>query len=1026
MMMNDCQPKRPPRMTRPMNKDSSASLLMNTIRALTQSRDPDDRDREEARLESQYQKTDALLDALIENHHADLMSAMNIYSSVSNDLKKESELLRKLIESSESARDLLRLDLGELRKLLLEILETKHVSEMLEEYDNVSRVPEQINELTGKKHYLHATKLLIKSIDTLETDLQPVESLKTVKSDLLAKKEQMYSMMIDELHRHVYVRCSGNILKKFKRTASERRHANVDGQDPPSRKVSVADLLSPALIQNTGQPKRRSPNFTSQNDLNLEREIIENPNEQDPESDTRHFIAIIIECLCLLKKIPDTVRAISERTEKELSNIVQRTARELIGASPSKNQASVIKFLDGPVAVSSRCTHILENDSHPAYLLYELCELLFQQFRSVVTMHETTVIPYLKKAACRNSQLESSITFYNVGDIWAKVQSVLEKEVIEKYLDFNGTSYNERQMVMSSQKNKSIAQATATQADLNSYFPSKRRPIGGSSNRMRNIPLFKFDASSHAISLNAYLQEQKEAMKEKADRNGSNALDSIDISLSETDQYLVCDPAPENIVVIFGSIKKIAAEIDLELNQQADYCCLHRKLTYYVDLFIIQVKNERRLVQDAAQKSLDAWRIISETDLQNKRSQNRPILHSVLMIEKACRDLVNLAYALPNYGEDFINSLSHLLTNYKDICSNAYKEIVQPESEDKRVISATWAKDADINRFLKDLPNWPSSQRASKTNPTKSLASIGTSMTFDESPEVIRLRNKKESEILTSNLAQDTLIPVHEILSDLNQMKSLGQLQESIEWLSNQIFNLTTSLSKNQSDTSGNLLTVNHSQAAPAKIVQDVSVAALNNLSREFEELAETCLLVLHLEVRVHCFYYLLRVPRGNFSPGIDAQEPDNEVIQLNKDLSNIDEALSMSIQPWKLKYVFEGVSHLVATILINSSSTIDRINANGVKRMCRNIFAIQQTLTSITMSREVALDYARQYFELFYASPEEILNRIEERGPQFQAQEYLNALELLHRSHPGRDDSKLKALKLRLDEILNEVAVSV
>ena len=36
----------------------------------------------------------------------------------------------------------------------------------------------------------------------------------------------------------------------------------------------------------------------------------------------------------------------------------------------------------------------------------------------------------------------------------------------------------------------------------------------------------------------------------------------------------------------------------------------------------------------------------------------------------------------------------------------------------------------------------------------------------------------------------------------------------------------------------------------------------------EYRELADTCLLVLHLEVRVHCFYYLMPVAKqvsGNY-----------------------------------------------------------------------------------------------------------------------------------------------------------------
>jgi exocyst complex component 4 len=36
-----------------------------------------------------------------------------------------------------------------------------------------------------------------------------------------------------------------------------------------------------------------------------------------------------------------------------------------------------------------------------------------------------------------------------------------------------------------------------------------------------------------------------------------------------------------------------------------------------------------------------------------------------------------------------------------------------------------------------------------------------------------------------------------------------------------------------------------------------------------------------------------------------------------------------------------------VAAILISSAATIKRINSNGVKKMCRNIFAVQHTLTA-------------------------------------------------------------------------------
>ena len=37
---------------------------------------------------------------------------------------------------------------------------------------------------------------------------------------------------------------------------------------------------------------------------------------------------------------------------------------------------------------------------------------------------------------------------------------------------------------------------------------------------------------------------------------------------------------------------------------------------------------------------------------------------------------------------------------------------------------------------------------------------------------------------------------------------------------------------------------------------------SLSSVLKDYRELADTCLLVLHIEVRVHCFYYLMPVAK--------------------------------------------------------------------------------------------------------------------------------------------------------------------
>lgn len=56
----------------------------------------------------------------------------------------------------------------------------------------------------------------------------------------------------------------------------------------------------------------------------------------------------------------------------------------------------------------------------------------------------------------------------------------------------------------------------------------------------------------------------------------------------------------------------------------------------------------------------------------------------------------------------------------------------------------------------------------------------------------------------------------------------------------------------------------------------------------------------------------------------------------------------------------FTGLGHLISCILINGAHYFKRISESGIKKMCRNIFILQQNLTNITMSREADLDFAR------------------------------------------------------------------
>merc|ERR1719244_1687103 len=410
------------------------------------------------------------------------------------------------------------------------------------------------------------------------------------------------------------------------------------------------------------------------------------------------------------------------------------------------------------------------------------------------------------------------------------------------------------------------------------------------------------------------------------------------------EKVLVCDADPHNITLIFSQLMQFIQEIEKALKcQPGTHCTLYAFLMDYIkDVFLGQIHVDISNSLNSASQSLDAWKSVVDSDELRKLAVSRPLLASTVSVKASIDNLAEMMVTLPLYSHHFLTIMCNVLMQYKEICGAAYRGLVQPDAEDKRIISAQWAKDEDISRFLKSLPNW--STVAVTDNKT------ANDITAEETSEEIERRNTKETDMLVQNLGSSD-IPPHEILSDPAQLRSLAQLHESLDWFAQSVLKFARGLTN--SSNSSKLVGV-------VPPLPETTINTLIALAKEFEELADICLLVLHLEVRVHCFYYLLPLWRGpggsQFCGGPDSTDPSNEIIQLNKDLLAVEDALDTSLQSRKIQYVFEGVSHLVSAIIISSAATIRRINANGVKKMCRNIFAVQHTLTaSITGRRELA-----------------------------------------------------------------------
>ncbi|KAM6213706.1 exocyst complex component 4 isoform 1-T1 [Sarcoramphus papa] len=952
------------RSTMSKSKDPSG-LLISVIRTLSTSDDVEDRETEKGRLEEAYEKCDRDLDELIVQHYTELTTAIRTYQSITERITNSRNKIKQVKENLLSCKMLLHCKRDELRKLWIEGIEHKHVLNLLDEIENIKQVPQKLEQCMASKHYLNATDMLVSAVDSLEGPLLQVEGLSDLRLELHSKKMNMHLVLIDELHRHLYIKSTNRVGQRNK---EKGRISSLVKDASPVPLMDVTNLSTPRKFLETSQFS--TPGSSSMRETSLLE--MKEDTELDPEENSTVFMGILIKGLAKLKKIPETVKAIQDRLEQELKQIVKRSTTQVADNGYQRGEN-------------------LSQENQPRLLL-ELLELLFDKFNAVAAAHSVVLGHLQQTVASPCSQYDGDIKLYDMVDVWVKIQDVLQM-LLTEYLDMKNTR-------TASEPSTQLSYASSGR-EFAAFF-AKKKP-----QRPKN-PLFKFESSSHAISMSAYLREQR---RELYSRSGELQGGPDDNLIEGGGSKFVCKPGARNITIIFHPLLRFIQEIEhaMELGPTKQ-CPLREFLTMYIkNIFLNQVLAEINKEIEGVTKASDPLKILANADTMKILGVQRPLLQSTVIVEKTVQDLMNLMHDLSAYSDQFLNMVCVKLQEYKDTCTLAYRSIVQ--SDEKLVISASWAKDDDISRLLKSLPNWSNMAQPKQLRPKR-----------EEEEDFIRAAFGKESEVLIGNLG-DKLIPQQEILRDVSDLKALANMHESLEWLAGRTKAAFSNLSATQTISPGqdSHASMEHLPASE-QILQ-----TLSELARSFQEMADRCLLVLHLEVRVHCFHYLIPLAKqGNYAivANVESMDYDPLVVRLNKDISAIEEAMSASLQQHKFQYIFEGLGHLISCILINGAHYFKRISESGIKKMCRNIFILQQNLTNITMSREADLDFARQYYEMLYNTADELLNLVVDQGVKYTELEYIYALNLLHRSQTGVGDQTTQNMRLqRLKEIICEQA---
>uniref|UniRef100_A0AC34GJB2 Exocyst complex component Sec8 n=1 Tax=Panagrolaimus sp. ES5 TaxID=591445 RepID=A0AC34GJB2_9BILA len=223
---------------------------------------------------------------------------------------------------------------------------------------------------------------------------------------------------------------------------------------------------------------------------------------------------------------------------------------------------------------------------------------------------------------------------------------------------------------------------------------------------------------------------------------------------------------------------------------------------------------------------------------------------------------------------------------------------------------------------------------------------------------------EKEAAILIQNLGKTKNINKSEVIFDQDNIKLLICMHESLQWFTVNVKGMQFEVPKQALNILKTSIFLNKNETEQK---------LWDAFQQEFgylEEMAETCLLMVHLELRVHCFYHLL--PLAQLTSGQPQDDIDKGVVDFGREMVQFHKLLSSHLFPTKVKYLFDGLGHLCASIFIHSSQHINKLTESNKKRMIRNIFGVQQHLRGITHQRENELDRAKTFFDLLNKDPDQ------------------------------------------------------
>ncbi|KAJ2029882.1 exocyst subunit [Coemansia sp. S610] len=918
-----------------------------------------------------YNQLNESLDGIVNEYYGGFNDSILTFSGLHDKIQGASGSVNHVKNNLQKVRRMILEERGSLDQLYTKSNQLGAIVSILNRFEEVKRLPEELAGYAREKKFLTAASKLVQDMQfVFDPELNPIEALSGLRQQLEKEKVDLLRLIIDELHNHIYLKSP--YCERKMGIEGEDEDGAISGSGPGSS-VGADD-------SGTGQKS----NARGADGLGRQRvkgarknkRVLDDGDQNNPEADSFSYVEMLIESLVALDNTNEAMQEVKSSINLELARLIDGVLNEV----EERNKALIYKS-----KAADQQDDVLAQDTDRE-VLFDFTRILFARLETVLEYHDYVLDVVnsldrrerysLSPTAAVPSDRTRRTRPYTIGDVWSAIKAevlVLLKDYLipaeTQAIDIApgvgagggaGAKPGTRDLFHIERAGEVSDAVEALYSQIDSQFQDLTISVANK----------KRDTSTPAV-IDEYADHQH-SLRHKllVESNIEHAPVMLNMALSFTKRVapLLGPAVHSSPSALSPSVRRsMAGEISSMLNPTSpNQATASGELdadeylqAFFKKVFLPRTEEYAMQLFDAVTSASDAF----DVDL-NTYFNGRPIFRSAAAIVPLLHSFGHLLNDLHSFRGENWGILLQLSTKYYEKCWALFRDTIR--SPDNQVYtSAKWSETPDmLQLFGRKLKQ----------------AGLRTRSDLDADME----REIRLEEVLKTERS----LHLTELIFDVKRLVCAAQLHQTLEWLLVQLNKVAADrakvLSSYDSSTAAALL--KRHEADKVKIVN------------RYHTLSTQCLMTLRIEVRAHCTYYLdLATREGSYNLDSDAVEPDQYIQALNADISTIEEKMESCLPADRLNLVFGGISVLMAHILIANTRYIRHFNDAGNRKMVRNILALQQNLTNIALPEESGLDKARRFYEMYDLGADGILKHIAEHGAAFSLDNYRRMLDFIY-----------------------------